>query len=75
MQFVRLMALHQSVLPISILQITQWKDEYGDPLTKRRKSPFSLFSKYVSAKLGDKKLKRTKMMKLWYDLDADLKEG
>ncbi|KAJ8931587.1 hypothetical protein NQ314_015479 [Rhamnusium bicolor] len=57
-------------------KITLWKQRFGDPLEKRRRSPFSLFSEYVQSRIGDnKQFGKKQIMKLWFKADEDIKEN
>ncbi|KAG5891414.1 hypothetical protein JTB14_031480 [Gonioctena quinquepunctata] len=57
-------------------EIEEWKAKNGNPLERRRRSPFSLFSKYVRSKVGDnKKIGSSRMVQYWYELDKDIKES
>lgn len=50
-------------------KIQEWKLQYGDPLQKTRKSPFSVFSQYVTGKNPD--VDKSQLQQLWYDLNAE----
>ncbi|CAG9831713.1 unnamed protein product [Diabrotica balteata] len=54
--------------------VTEWKKQHGNPLNRVRQSPFSLFARYVQNRAGDRKiLSKEQLMKLWYELDGDIK--
>ncbi|CAH1164054.1 unnamed protein product [Phaedon cochleariae] len=57
-----------------LAKIENWKLKNGDPLRKHRKTPFSLFSKYVEAKVGNNKLSSERMVNLWTELGQDIRE-
>ncbi|KAF2896564.1 hypothetical protein ILUMI_09614 [Ignelater luminosus] len=70
----------------SIIKLGKWKNQYGNPLEKRRVSPFTLFSGYVKGKLvtnipkkqniknGRSKLTR-QMIELWRSAEEDIHES
>ncbi|KAJ3652064.1 hypothetical protein Zmor_018061 [Zophobas morio] len=56
-------------------RISEWRDTFGDPLQKDRRSPFSQFSIVVGDKVKDKTFGSKQIMKVWKKADEDVKNS
>ncbi|VEN36411.1 unnamed protein product, partial [Callosobruchus maculatus] len=56
-------------------KVKEWKNSFGNPLEKKRKSPFSYFAEYVKGRAGDTVLSRGQIERLWREADDEVKES
>nr|CAI5850976.1 unnamed protein product [Callosobruchus analis] len=65
----------QAFVEAHVEKVKEWKHNFGNPLDKRRKSPFACFAKYVKGRAGDKVLSRDQTETLWREADDEVKES
>nr|XP_023014677.1 DNA-directed RNA polymerase I subunit RPA1 isoform X1 [Leptinotarsa decemlineata] len=67
---------NQDQLKLHKEQIAQWKRKFGNPLQRKRQSPFSLFSQYVKSKAGkNKEFSEKQIMQYWREIDEEIRQS
>ncbi|CAH2001255.1 unnamed protein product [Acanthoscelides obtectus] len=65
----------QALVEEHVKKVKEWKESFGNPLSKKRKSPFSRFAKYVKGRAGNAVLTRDQIVKLWREVDDEVRES